>query len=114
MENEKNEDEPLERAKEIYPNSVYKLQKIADKFTRGSFHIKMIFLPVAHPELNPIEMIWSNLKRHIATTNMKFRLSSLEQLTQEVVESLTALEFKRYIEYVFKEEDRYRTLSTNS
>ena len=87
----KTKDELLERAKEIYPNPVYKLQMIADKFTKGSFRIKILFLLVAFPELNPIEMFWSKLKRHIATTNITFRLSSVEQLTQEVVESFTAL-----------------------
>ena len=45
---------------------------------------------------------------------MTFRLSSVEQLTQEIVESFTALEFKRCIEHVLKEEDTYRTLSTNA
>ena len=45
---------------------------------------------------------------------MTFRLSSVEKLKEEVVESLTALEFKQYVEHVLKEEDKYRTLSTNS
>ena len=78
----KTKDELLKRAKEINPNPVYKLQKIADGFTKGLFHIKIFLLPVAHPELNLIEIFWSKLKRHIATTNMTFCFSSVEQLTE--------------------------------
>ena len=67
--------ELLECANEIYSSPVYKLQMITYKFFGGLFRIKILLLPVAYPELNPIEMFWSNWKQHIATTNMTFRLS---------------------------------------
>ena len=66
------------QAKKVYPNPTYKIQKIADKFTLGGFNIKTLFLPVAHPELNPIEMLWSKLKRNTAATNMGYLLSKVE------------------------------------
>ena len=38
----------------IHPNPKYKIQKIADNFEKDVFSIKILFIPVAHPELNPI------------------------------------------------------------
>ena len=42
------------------PAPKYVLCKIADKYK-----IKILYLPVSHPELNPIEMIWSMMKDYI-------------------------------------------------
>ena len=69
----------LERAREIYHLPQYKVQKIADKYEEGDFNIVILFLPVAHSELNPIEMVWSNIKKKVAAKNMYFKLSSVEE-----------------------------------
>ena len=106
--------ELLDRAKEIYPNPVCMLQKIGDTLARGAFHMKILFFPIAHTELTPIEMFYSKLKRYIATTNMSFRLSSVEQSTEELIDLFTELGLNRYVEDVLTQEDKYRTLSTNS
>ena len=54
----KSKSQLLEQVKKIYPAPKYKIQKIADKFREGDFSIKILFLPVAHPELNPTLMVW--------------------------------------------------------
>ncbi len=100
------------QAKKIYPNPTYKIQKIADKFTSGGFNIKVLFLPVAHRELNPIEMFWSKLKRNIAATNMSYRLSEVELRARQEVESMTAAEFSKYVNHVIREEEKFKELST--
>ena len=38
---------------------------------------------MAHPELNPIEMVWSFVKRSVASRNLKFKLNAVEELTRE-------------------------------
>jgi len=55
----------LEQARLMYPSPKYKIQKIADKFSTGVFELKVLFLPVAHPELNPIEMVWGVIKINV-------------------------------------------------
>ena len=50
----KEKNELLSRAREVYPSPTYKIQKIANTYTIGMF----LFLPVAHPELDPTEMFW--------------------------------------------------------
>ena len=47
----------LDYARKVYPYPKYKIQKIADKFKKEGFAIKVLCLPVAHPEPNPIEMM---------------------------------------------------------
>ena len=42
------------------PKPVYEISEIAKEF-----NIKILFLPVGHPELNPIEMVWSQSKGYI-------------------------------------------------
>ena len=101
----------LDHAKKIYPTPKYKIQKIADKFEQEGFSIKILFLPVAHPELNPIEMVWAFIKRTVASENMSFKLSHVEQLTLEQVQVVTAAQFSKYYEHTRKEEDKYRYMS---
>lgn len=71
----------LECARQVKPNPKYLVQELADKFTDGAFIIKIIFLPVAHPELNPMEMAWGTVKRAVATANVTFSLSEVEIMT---------------------------------
>ena len=82
-------------------------------YTIGTFHIQILFLPVAHPELNPIEMFWSKMERRIAKTNTAFRLSHVEDVTRNAEASMTPEEFARYVEYVKTEEEKFKPLSTN-
>ena len=53
----KTNSELLSYAPSIYPRVQYKIQNIADKFRVNGFDIKILFLPVVRPELNPIEMV---------------------------------------------------------
>lgn len=55
-EKEKSNRQLLEYCRSIYPTPKYAIQKLADQFEEGEFCIKILFLPVAHPELNPIEI----------------------------------------------------------
>ena len=43
----------------------YEIQRLADSFTLDGFSIKILMLPVSHPELNPIELSWAYMKQEI-------------------------------------------------
>ncbi len=77
---------------------------------RGKFHsaqdldwpenIIPIFQPAHSPELNPIERLWGHIKAQLRWENcqslkqLRLRLSDiLEQLTPELIASLTGWEF---------------------
>ena len=108
----KTKDELLQHARRSYPSPTYKIQKIANTFQEGRFEIKILFLPVAHPELNPIEMLWSKRKCQVACRNMKFPLSTVEVLTREAISQFNANKFAKYVEHVPVEESKFKGLST--
>ena len=82
-----------------------------DKFETATLSIKILFLPVAHPELNPIEMFWACVKRAVASRNMQFRLNAVEKLTREQINLVTDLQFKKYYKHEKQEEDKYRKMN---
>ena len=43
------------------------------------FVSKILFLPVAHPELNPIEMVWGNSKHVVKNSTFQVKLELLEE-----------------------------------
>lgn len=53
---------------------------VVDHVAKSAGH-EVVRLPVAHCELNPIEMAWSQMKQYTKTHNVKNTLSDMEQLT---------------------------------
>ena len=102
----------LDYARQIYPYPKYKIQKVADKFSTEDFSIEILLLPVAHPELNPIKMVWAFVKRAVASRNMMFKLSHVEQLTNEQLSKVTARMFKKFYNYAILEENKYKRLAS--
>ena len=103
----------LDYARNIYPSPKYKIQKIADKFALEDFSIKIIFLSVAHPELDPIEMVWGFVKRNVAAKNMLFKLSNVEEITKLQLEKVTADLFNKFYKHTMKEEEKHRKASSD-
>lgn len=101
----------LEYARSIYPAPKYKIQKMADEFATEEFEIKILFLPVAHPELNPIEMVWSFIKRSVASRNLKFTLNHVENETREQIKKISKEDIAKYASHSRKEEEKYKNLS---
>ena len=69
---------------------------------------EVVRLPVAHCELNPIEMAWSQMKHYIKTHNTQFTLSAMEELTHMAFTVVTPDRWKNLIAHVqTKVEDHY-------
>ena len=45
--------------------------------------VRVLVLPVAHPELNPIEMQWGDIKRYVRQRNSDCNMQSIRLLAQE-------------------------------
>jgi transposase len=41
-------------------------------------------LPPYHPDLNPIELIWANVKQWVAGKNTTFKIKDVEQLCRQI------------------------------
>jgi hypothetical protein len=59
--------------------------------------IKILFLPVAHPQLNYIELIWRRIKTYIASNNFNDEnmMARIGELAHEKWASLTAEDWER-------------------
>ena len=51
------------------------VQLLASIVTCENFHIKILFLPAKHPELNLIKQIWRIMKREASKPNFSFKLA---------------------------------------
>lgn len=86
-----------------------------DRFTE--FSVDMIIaehghtvlrLPPYHPDFNPIENIWSQLKGYVAARNVDMNLSSVKTLLTEKVNMIGADEWKKVCDHAIKCENEYR------
>lgn len=59
-------------------------------------------LPPYHCELNPIEMIWSQVKGYVANNNKTFKLAEVKQLLREGISKVNAESWKKCIKHVIE------------
>lgn len=75
--------------------------------------VKLVWLPVAHCELNPIELIWAYVKNKVAKINMSNQaekgrsMEVMNTLCQEALRSVTPELWKKCVEHAEKIEKRY-------
>ena len=63
-------------------------------------------LPPYHPQLNPIELVWAEIKRLVALRNIIFKIKDIENATRSVISSITK-------EFWIKCEDHVKTFEDN-
>ncbi|XP_034840153.2 uncharacterized protein [Maniola hyperantus] len=68
---------------------------------------KVVRLPPYHCDLNPIELIWSVLKRRIAERNVGQEANKIVQITEEAFATITDEEWRKECEHVKKLEEKY-------
>jgi hypothetical protein len=66
-----------------------------------------------HCELNPIELIWAQIKNEVASKNITFKLRDVKPLFQEAVEHVTDENWKKCIEHSKKIENEMRRIGEN-
>ncbi|XP_037518103.1 uncharacterized protein LOC119394874 [Rhipicephalus sanguineus] len=66
---------------------------------------EIVRLPPYHCELNPIELVWSQVKGYVASKNTDFKIDSVEQLLLEGIAGVTPQNWFRDCNHVIKLED---------
>ena len=84
------------------PKPIYEISEMAKKHK-----IKILYLPVAHPKLNQIEMIWSQLKTYIKRKNVNYSQSDVEMFANEFFDIFDETEWVKCIDHVKEIEDQY-------
>ena len=67
----------------------------------------MLRLPVAHCELNPIELAWASVKRCVAKHNKTFTFKEIQQLTPEGILHTTTDMWRSFCRQVVNVENKY-------
>ena len=76
-----------------------------DKYLESKGHV-CLRLPPYHPQLNPIELVWAEIKRIVALKNTTFKIKDIENSTREAISSITK-------EFWNKCEDHVKTIEEN-
>nr|XP_022911958.1 uncharacterized protein LOC111422931 [Onthophagus taurus] len=65
----------------------------------------VLLLPPYHCELNPIELIWAQIKGYAARANNTFKISDVLKLFHEALTHVSTEDWKKSIEHVKKKEE---------
>lgn len=101
MDNSYLKKELLEKAAEIAPQ--YDRYLIDE--TAKSNGIEILRLPPYHCKLNPIELVWAQIKNYIAANNSTFKMTDVKNLFYDAIKLVKADQWKKCCEHVIKEEN---------
>lgn len=92
----------VERARLTMPGlQKYRIDDIAEQHGHT-----VLRLPPYHCELNPIELVWSQVKGSIAGANKTFKLAEVELLTPGALQQVTPDDWKAYARHVIDVENK--------
>ena len=77
------------------------------------YGVEVLYLPVAHPELNRIERHWARMKMYVKQRNQDFSLAKVEQLTKEALAEITKEDWQSVINMAIDEENQYLDVSNS-
>lgn len=80
---------------------------VIDKVAKDRGH-EILRLPPYHPDLNPIELVWSRLKKIVACRNTTFRVNDVLELTKQAFQEITPQDWENNCNHVLKVEAEYR------
>lgn len=76
----------------------YDVNKI-DELASASGHV-VLRLPPYHCELNPIEMVWAQVKHYVKMNNTTFKVRDMEELITQGYSNITLDNWQNYIKHV--------------
>ena len=82
----------------------------SEYYEREKKDIKLLRLPVGHSELNPIELIWAQMKNEVARKNVTFNITDVKKLMEEAMAHVTPNNWKKAVGHVKKVEAAFRKL----
>ena len=90
-------------------DEVKKIRGMYDKYvideTAKEYNIRVLRLPPYHCELNPIELIWSQVKGYVAQNNTTFKLVDVRKLLEEACIQVTPEKWANCVRHVAEVEE---------
>jgi len=88
------------------PTPRYLVQDLAEEFD-----VSIISCPVAHPELNPIEMVWGTVKVALRYANVAFNLTRLQELVDVEFNKMSAAIWAKNEDHAISMEDHFMDIA---
>lgn len=95
---------------EIVGQEKHKYQKCIVDEMAAAQGITVLRLPPYHCELNPIELVWAQVKGHVARHNTTYKMAEVKKLLLEGIKNVTPEKWQACISHTIKEEDKMCTL----
>ena len=87
-------------------NRVVQRFVVQDMIDNCGKDVKLLWLPVAHCELNPIELVWSSVKTEIAKSNKTFKIIDVLPLCKEKLSNVKSDLWAKCVQHVIELEDK--------
>ena len=69
--------------------------------------VDVVRLPVGHCELNPIELVWANVKTYVAKHNTTFKMADVRVLVDEGLAAISPEYWSKCYHHAIQEEDTF-------
>lgn len=89
----------------VNDNKKFFNKQIIDEMAKTSGKT-VLRLPPYHCELNPIELIWANIKQYVASKNTTFKFADVKVLFEQAVLRITPENWQQCIEHTKKVETK--------
>ncbi|XP_054260031.1 uncharacterized protein LOC128995480 [Macrosteles quadrilineatus] len=102
-------------SEEMFVPELYKLitqnkskffRYVLDETVQAQGH-EILRLPPYHPDLNPIELVWADIKGYVAGRNTTFNFSDVQAITEEKIASMGPEDWFPKCQHVKKVEEEY-------
>ena len=81
-------------------------QYIIDDIAKEKGHI-ILRLPPYHPDLNPIELVWAQLKKIVSSRNFTNKLNDVLEMTKAAFIEISVQNWENYCKHVINVEEEY-------
>lgn len=78
---------------------------VVDEMAKQSNKI-VLRLPPYHCDLNPIELVWAQIKNEVASKNKMFKLAEVKELLLSAIANVTSEVWMKCEHHIIKEEDK--------
>ncbi|GBP14117.1 hypothetical protein EVAR_102787_1 [Eumeta japonica] len=85
----------------IKKNKFHHIEYSVDKIMSAHGQV-VLRLPPYHPDFNPIENIWAQIKGHVSSQNVAMNLTKVKELVENKVNSIGPEDWKKVVEHAKK------------
>ena len=98
----------LTKSKSVNIAKEFILEKITKEYCAMSGKdIQILRLPIGHSELNPIELIWAQVKSSVASKNVTFKMKDVKDLVNNALNDITPAKWSKVEKHSIKVEKEF-------